>query len=120
VARALALPEDTGVEKLVSLIRAGGPQRAVQLQEVAHFLGVGLANVVNLLNPRLVILGGLLRDLYPLVSEQVGFALAASALRAPMEQVTLAVPELGGDAVLIGAAEFAWEATLADPAAVLG
>jgi hypothetical protein len=37
-----------------------------------------------------------------------------------MEQVTLAVPSLGGDAVLVGAAEFAWERTLADPVAVLG
>jgi predicted NBD/HSP70 family sugar kinase len=120
MARALGLPDDAGDDEVVALLRAGGPQRAVQLNEVAHYLGVGLANVVNLLNPRLVILGGLLRDLYPLVAAQVGEALAGAALQAPMEQVTLAVPLLGGDSVLIGAAEFAWEATLADPAAVLG
>jgi predicted NBD/HSP70 family sugar kinase len=120
MARALGLPEDANDDQVVALLRAGGPQRAVQLDEVAHYLGVGLANVVNLLNPRLVVLGGLLRDLYPLVSGPVGEALAGAALRAPMEQVTLAVPSLGGDAVLVGAAEFAWEATLADPVAVLG
>jgi predicted NBD/HSP70 family sugar kinase len=120
MARALGLPDTAGDDEVVALLRAGGPQRAVQLEEVAHYLGIGLANIVNLLNPRLVILGGLLRDLYPLVSVQVGETLAGAALRAPMEQVTLAVPWLGGDAVLIGAAEFAWEATLADPAAVLG
>jgi predicted NBD/HSP70 family sugar kinase len=120
MARALGLPDGAGDDEVVALLRAGGPQRAVQLDEVANYLGIGLANVVNLLNPRLVVLGGLLRDLYPLVSDRVGEALAGSALRAPMEQVTLAVPELGGDAVLLGAAEFAWEETLADPAAVLG
>ncbi len=119
MARALGLPDDTGDEEVVAQLRAGGPQRARQLHEVAHYLGIGLANIVNLLNPRLVILGGLLRDLYPLVADQVGEALAGAALRAPMEQVTLAVPLLGGDAVLVGAAEFAWEATLADPAAML-
>ena len=97
-----------------------GPKRAAQLDTVAHFLGIGLANVVNLLNPRLIVLGGLLRDLYPMVSARVGEALAGAALAAPMEQVTLALPELGGDAVLLGAAEFAWQDTLADPATVLG
>jgi predicted NBD/HSP70 family sugar kinase len=120
MARALGLPEDANDDQVVALLRAGGPQRAVQLEEVAHYLGIGLANVVNLLNPRLVVLGGLLRDLYPLVLDQVHEALAGAALKAPMEQVTLAVPSLGGDAVLVGAAEFAWEATLADPVAVLG
>ena len=119
MARALRLPEGASDDEVVALLRAGGPQRALQLDEVAHYLGIGLANVVNLLNPRLVVLGGLLRDLYPLVSIRVGEALAGAALRAPMEQVTLAVPSLGGDAVLVGAAEFAWEPTLADPVAVL-
>jgi predicted NBD/HSP70 family sugar kinase len=120
MARALGLPDSAGDDEVVALLRAGGPQRAVQLDEVAHYLGIGLANIVNLLNPRLVVLGGLLRDLYPLVAVRVGEALAGAALRAPMEQMTLAIPQFGGDAVLIGAAEFAWEATLADPATVLG
>lgn len=120
MARALGLPDSAGDDEVVALLRAGGPMRAVQLDEVAHYLGIGLANVVNLLNPRLVILGGLLRELYPLVFGQVGETLAGAALRAPMEQVTVVVPSLGGDAVLVGAAEFALEATLADPVAVLG
>jgi predicted NBD/HSP70 family sugar kinase len=118
--RALGLPEGSGEDDVVALLRQGGPARAAQLDEVAHFLGIGLGNVVNLLNPRLVVLGGLLRDLYPLTSDRVSEALSGSALRAPMEQLTLAVPELGGDAVLHGAAEFAWQDALADPAAVLG
>jgi predicted NBD/HSP70 family sugar kinase len=120
MARALGLPEGAGDDDVVARLRAGDPDLARQLDEVAHYLGAGLANVVNLLNPQLVILGGLLRDLYPLVASRVIEALAGAALRAPMEQVTLAVPSLGGDAVLVGAAEFAWERTLADPVAVLG
>jgi predicted NBD/HSP70 family sugar kinase len=120
MARALGLPEGAGNDQVVAQLRAGGPQRAAQLDGVAQYLGVGLANMVNLLNPRLVVLGGLLRDLYPLVAARVGRTLAGASLRAPMEQVTLAVPELGGDAVLLGAAEYVWQDVLADPAAVLG
>ena len=118
--RALGLPDGSAESDVVALLRVGGPKRVAQLDTVAHFLGIGLANVVNLLNPRLIVLGGLLRDLYPMVSARVGEALAGAALAAPMEQVTLALPELGGDAVLLGAAEFAWQDTLADPATVLG
>jgi predicted NBD/HSP70 family sugar kinase len=105
---------------VVALLRAGGAKRAVQLDGVAQYLGIGLANVVNVLNPRLIVLGGLLRDLYPLVAARVDRTLATTALRAPLEQLTVAVPELGGDAVLLGAAEFALEDVLADPAKVLG
>jgi predicted NBD/HSP70 family sugar kinase len=132
IARALGLTptgNQADNDAVIALLRAAadpgaGPAMAVQmaldLGEVAEYLGLGLANVINLLNPELVVLGGVLRELYPIVAGQVGRALAGTALRAPMESVTLAVPELGGDAVLIGAAEFAWEATLADPVAVLG
>jgi predicted NBD/HSP70 family sugar kinase len=120
MARALGLPEGAGNDQVVALLRTGGPERAAQLDGVAQYLGVGLANVVNLLNPQLVVLGGLLRDLYPLVATRVGRTLAGASLRAPMEQVTLAVPELGGDAVLLGAAEYVWQDVLTDPVAVLG
>jgi predicted NBD/HSP70 family sugar kinase len=120
ISRALRLPEGSGEEAVAAALRAGGPGPAGRLDDVAHYLGAGLANVVNLLNPRLVVLGGLLRDLYPLVAPRVLRALSECALRAPVEQVTLALPLLAGDAVLLGAAEFAWEDTLTDPVAVLG
>jgi predicted NBD/HSP70 family sugar kinase len=120
MARALGLPDGASEDQVVELLRAGGPREAEKLDGVAHYLGLGLANVVNLLNPQVVVLGGLLRDFYPLVQARVISVLSGAALRAPMEQVRLALPELGGDAVLIGAAEFAWRATLDDPVAVLG
>ncbi len=128
IARALGIAEADN-DAVIALLRAAsdpgaGPamaaQMALDLREVAEYLGLGLANVVNLLNPELVVLGGVLRELYPIVSGHVHRTLAGTALRAPMESVELAVPELGGDAVLIGAAEFALQATLADPVAVLG
>lgn len=87
---------------------------------VAEYLGVGLANLVNLLNPRLIVLGGLLRELYPVIEERVERAISAAALQVPHEQVTFAVPELGGDAVLLGAAEVAMQDLLTDRAKVLG
>lgn len=119
LARALGLPEEVGEAEVGRALRTGGAATAGRLQDVAEYLGIGLANLVNVFNPRLIVLGGLLRDLYPLLAGQVDEVLAASALRAPAEQVRLVLPELGADAVLLGAGEFACRELLADPAAVL-
>lgn len=86
---------------------------------VGRHLGRGLAGAVNLLNPRVIVLGGYLRALYPLVSEDVEAGLAAHALTAPREHLKVCVPGLGGDSVLLGAAELAFGPLLSDPVAVL-
>ena len=46
-------------------------------------------------------------------------ALLGGALAAPAEQVRLALPELGDDAVLLGASEAVWQRVLLDPAGAL-
>src|ERR687890_116492 len=79
-------------------------------------IGLGLGSIVNVLNPEVVVLGGVFRLLYPVVREATDEALATAALVAPREQVRVVVPALGGDAVLVGAAERCFEAVLADPA----
>ncbi|MBT0769191.1 ROK family protein [Kineosporia sp. J2-2] len=119
MARALGLPEDSDESEVGLLLRSGSPALSARLDDVAEYLGIGLANVVNVFNPRIVVLGGLLQDLYPLVAARVTEVIGTTALRAPMEQVRLVLPELGSDAVLLGAAEYAWQDVLADPVAAL-
>lgn len=89
------------------------------LRIVGQHLGRGLAGAVNLLNPRVIVLGGYLRSLFPLVHEDVESEMAVHALTAPREQVLVTLPGLGGDSVLHGAAELAFEPLLADPVGCL-
>lgn len=65
-------------------------------------------------------MGGYFRSLYPLVRVEVNAGLADRALPAPLESVTLALPGLGGDSPLLGAAEIALEPLFVDPVAALG
>ena len=118
IARALGLQEASTADVVLAL---RDPQAHVvrSLDDVGHSLGLGLASIVNLVNPRLVIIGGLLREIFPLTGDVVRASLDAAALTAPAEQVQLRVPELGGDAILIGAAELAWQSLLDDPAGIL-
>lgn len=120
IARALGLDPEVPRAVLVQAMRSTGPDVPARLERVAHHLGVGLAAVVNIFNPGLIVLGGLLSEVYPLVSGKVRRVMTTGALTAPADQVRVVLPELGDDAVLLGAAETVWQRVLRDPVAVLG
>ena len=96
----------------------GEPSPALRATGTA--LGHGLASIVNVFNPRQVVLGGYFRSLYALVGPEVEAGLANRALPAPLESVTLTLPGLGSDSSLLGAAEIALEPLFVDPVAALG
>lgn len=87
----------------------------VQLSVVAHHLGRGLAGLVNLLNPEIIVLGGYLRALYPLVRNEVLAEMDTRALQVSGFRPEVVLPGLGDRSVLIGAAEVAFRTLLDDP-----
>lgn len=98
---------------------AGDPLALQALDEVGRWLGIGLAGLVNLFNPRLVVLGGVLGRIHPYVHARVDEQLDQRALPAPRRLLRVVPAALGVDAPLVGAAELAMEPLLADPAAWL-
>ncbi|GIM82074.1 sugar kinase [Salinispora arenicola] len=93
----------------------GDARAQTAVRAAGDWLGFGVANLVNIFNPELVIFGGTMRDLYLAAAAQVRSRLNASALPACVEHVRLRTPKLGDDGTLIGAAELAFERLLADP-----
>jgi predicted NBD/HSP70 family sugar kinase len=89
--------------------------RAVRL--VAEPLGRAIANLVNMLNPERVILGGSLSGLLELARPEVEASLEHYALEAPSRTLQLVQPGLGDDSALLGAAEVGFAELLADPLA---
>lgn len=120
-AEAIALAIGCPAERIGSLgeYLEAVTEAPADLRMVGRHLGRGLAGAVNLLNPRVIVLGGYLRSLFPLVREDVESELAIQALTAPREHVRVTLPGLGGDSVLHGAAELAFEPLLSDPVAAL-
>ena len=111
-------PVDGGRAAVDAVLReaAGGSTRALDaVNEVGHWLGVGLASLVNVLNPRLIVLGGLFGRVHPFVRERLEAELDRRALPAPRELVRILPASLGVDAPVLGAAELAFEPLLADP-----
>jgi predicted NBD/HSP70 family sugar kinase len=95
---------------------AGAPAALAALDETGAWLGIGLAGLVNLLNPRLVVLGGVFETIFPLVAERIDAELDRRVLPAPRALVRVVPAKLGADAPLRGAAELAFEPLLEDPA----
>ncbi|HEX7189469.1 MAG TPA: ROK family transcriptional regulator [Actinomycetes bacterium] len=104
-----------GVHQAVAAAAAGDRSARAALEHVAGWLGRGTANVVNVLNPEVVILGGALEAILDAAGDTVRAAFATAALAAPLEQVRLVTPDLGPDSTLVGAAELAFDALLSDP-----
>jgi len=92
-----------------------GEQRAVDgLNGVAEWVARGLASLVNIFNPEIVILGGPLSSLFFLTGDVIRSRVDAMTSFAG-RRVRLVQPGLGEDSSLLGAAELAFEQLLDDP-----
>lgn len=93
----------------------GDPTAVAAVHRVGDWLGFGVANLVNVINPDLVVFGGTLRELYTAAAGTIRGRVDAMALPASREHVQLRAAALGDTAALIGAAELAFDQLLADP-----
>jgi predicted NBD/HSP70 family sugar kinase len=103
------------VDAVLEAAAAGSPAAVDALDSVGRWLGLGVAGLVNIFNPRLVVLGGLFGRIHPFVARTLEDTLDRRALPAPRLLVRIVPAELGVDAPLLGAAELAFEPILGDP-----
>ncbi|GAA5064123.1 ROK family protein [Nocardia callitridis] len=108
-------PGRAAVEAIVDAAARGDVTARDALHHVGDQLGSGVANLVNIFNPSMVVFGGVLREIYLASAAQVRSRVALDGLRAVRERVRLRTSALGGDSTLIGAAELAFAAVLTDP-----
>ena len=84
----------------------------------ARTLAIALGNAVNMLNPRLIVLGGFLRVFPAYAAGVLRDELARRSMGAPRDLVRVVPATLGAETLMIGAAELAFAPLLADPASV--
>lgn len=87
----------------------------LEVERQLGYLGVTVRNAVNTLNPQRIVLGGFLAALHALAPEQLERSVSAQPLAASRESVRIVRAELGGDILMVGAAELAFARLLADP-----
>jgi len=104
------------IDALLLDAAAGAPLAIAALEQTGRWLGVGLSGLINILNPRLIVFGGLFQRIHPYVAAIVDAELDRHTLRAPRRLVRVVAGSLGAEAPLVGAAELALEPFLGDPA----
>lgn len=111
-------PPDGGRAAVDAVLRDASdavPGALEALAVEARWLGIGLSGLINVLNPSMVVLGGLFGRLHPLIARQLDDEIAHRALPSARAQLRVVPSSIGADAVLLGAAELAFETVLNDP-----
>jgi predicted NBD/HSP70 family sugar kinase len=108
-----------GVRAVVEAADAGDIMAQDALHRVGNWLGLGVANLVNIFNPEIVVFGGMLREIYLGSAAQVRSRVNTGSLAASREHLRLRISALGDDATLVGAAELGFSQVLDDPLEVL-
>jgi glucokinase len=96
-------------EQVGELARQNVAAAHTALKEVGFWLGLGLANLVNIFDPEMVVVGGGLGNLGELLLAHARLVVTQEALLPGRDQVKIVSAALGAEAGLIGAGLLAWE-----------
>jgi glucokinase len=96
--------ESLTIKKLFMAAKKHDPVALEVLEETAHYLGIGLAGIVNLLNPETVVIGGGIADGGGGFVEMVAAVIRKRAWESATRDLRVVRARLGNDAGFIGAA----------------
>jgi len=91
-------------ETLINAAKAGHTQAVAELGRAFYYLGLGIANLVNIIDPRLIILGGSIVANWPPGIGIVRETVRTRATPLARERIVIDGPELGEKGGLVGAA----------------
>jgi glucokinase len=76
------------------------------VDKAAGYLGIGLANLVNIFNPELIVIGGGLSKMGNMLLRPACRIIRKRAFKLPAKTVRIVRARLGGNAGIVGAAEY--------------
>jgi predicted NBD/HSP70 family sugar kinase len=74
------------------------------MEQIAEILGIVAANLINIINPQKIIIGGTLGDTGPLLTRLISREAEKRAMKTPLQAVTIEQGLLGNRAAALGAA----------------
>lgn len=94
-------------EEVVAAARQGDPAAKAAVAETAEYIAMGIANIVSILNPEMIVLGGGLMQAGDLFLDKIKSRIGTWAQPLAARQVRIELTRLGEDAGLLGAARLA-------------
>ncbi len=105
--RALAAGDEVGGPLLSALALDGDPLAVAILTDIGEKLGLGIASIVNIFNPELVVIGGGAAQAAAILLPAARRVVAERALRPQRDEVRIVPAQHGVDAGVLGAAALA-------------
>ena len=91
-------------EQICHMARKGDPLARQAAEREAHYLGLGIANLINLFTPDIIVLAGSLMKSAPLFLDGIRRTISRGCRFVPHEKTEITLASLGDDSNLIGAA----------------
>jgi glucokinase-like ROK family protein len=88
------------------------------MEKTGEYLGTGIANIINLFNPQMVIIGGGVAQAGSLIFDPLKRTMKKRAFSVPAKVVKIATPSLGRDCTVIGAASLVLKEIFKSPKVV--
>ncbi len=107
LATRLGQADEPTLEQVFEAARAGDRPIQAMLTEKAHYMGIALANLVNTLNPELILVGGMLAQGQDLLLPTIESTMRQYAFANLGQSVRLQTTGFGKNAGVIGAAALA-------------
>jgi predicted NBD/HSP70 family sugar kinase len=107
--RGLGPAADVTVEEITTSALDGDPVSRQVVVDAGNHLGIAIANLLNLFNPGLIVLGGELAAAGELLLQAVHDSVAGRAMPKAAREARITISRLGEDAVAMGAATLAMQ-----------
>lgn len=114
-AAAPARPPAGDLGDIARAAKVGDPAAVQVIDHAATCLGIGLANLLNLVNPARIVLGGRLVLAGDALLRPLAHAIQGRALWTNVAAADVVVSQLGDDVIPLGAATMVLRTALADP-----
>ncbi len=108
-------PAPTGIDELVNAALDGDPMSVESVQYAGEKLGIGIANMLNLLNPETVVLGGGITRASDLLLDAVHRTIRGLSLPASISNAEIRTTGLNEWGIAVGAATLVLQGALETP-----
>ncbi|MEK6743902.1 MAG: ROK family protein [Nitrospirota bacterium] len=102
-------PQSITSEEIYQAARDGDAVAGDVMKDMGRFLGIGIANLINIFNPEMIVIGGGVKDAWPLFIDATREEIKKRAFEYTAARTRIVSSLLGDDAGMIGAAALAFQ-----------
>ncbi len=100
----IAAGAEISSEYVYEAARQGDADAVAVMRDMGRLLGIGIANLINIFNPEMIVIGGRVKDAWTLFITATQEEIKRRSFEVPAGRTRIVPSELGDDAGLVGAA----------------